>query len=69
VGLDLDVATAAQGRSLRLPVDLSDDLIASEQELADLFAESGQIADKPEFKNWVDTRYSESLAPLYLNRN
>ncbi|MCV7302241.1 ABC transporter substrate-binding protein [Mycobacterium barrassiae] len=69
VGLDLEVATAAQGRSLRLPVDLSDDLVASEQELADLFAESGQISDKPEFKNWVDTRYSESLAPLYLNRN
>jgi len=69
VGLDPAVAAAAQGRSLRLPTDLSDQLIASEQELADLFAESNQISDNPEFKNWVDTRYSESLAPLYLDRN
>lgn len=69
VGLDPAVAAAAQGRSLRLPTDLSDQLVASEQELADLFAESNQISDKPEFKNWVDTRYSESLAPLYLDRN
>ena len=69
VGLDPAVATAAQGRSLRLPTDLSDQLVASEQELADLFVESNQISDKPEFKNWVDNRYSESLAPLYLDRN
>lgn len=68
VGLDIEVATAAQGRSLRLPTPLSDELVASEQELTDLFAESGQIASKPEFKNWVDDRFGESLAPLYLNR-
>jgi sulfonate transport system substrate-binding protein len=69
VGLAPEVATLAQGRSLRLPTDLSDQLVASEQELADLFAESKQISDTPEFKNWVDTRYSETLAPLYLNRS
>lgn len=69
VGLDLDVATAAQGRSLRLPTDVSDQLVTSEQELADLFAESKQISSAPQFKNWVDTRYSEALAPLYLNRS
>jgi sulfonate transport system substrate-binding protein len=69
VGLDLAVATAAQGRSLRLPTDLSEQLVASEQELADLFAESKQISSAPQFKNWVDTRYSEALAPLYLNRS
>ncbi|MDA2890550.1 ABC transporter substrate-binding protein [Mycolicibacterium sp. BiH015] len=68
VGLDPAVGAAAQGRSVRLPFALSDGLVASEQELADLFAESGQIADAPEFKNWVDQRYSETLAPLYLNR-
>ncbi|MDG4666610.1 ABC transporter substrate-binding protein [Mycobacterium sp. 236(2023)] len=68
VGLTPEVASAAQGRSLRLPFALSDELVDSEQELADLFAESGQIAEAPEFKNWVDQRYSETLAPLYLNR-
>lgn len=68
VGLDPAVGAAAQDRSLRLPIALSDELVASEQELADLFAESGQIADAPEFTNWVDQRYDETLAPLHLNR-
>lgn len=68
VGLDRAVGAAAQGRSLRLPMALSDELVASEQELTDLFAESGQLTDAPEFRDWVDQRYGETLAPLYLNR-
>ncbi|MHC9294795.1 ABC transporter substrate-binding protein [Mycobacterium sp. LTG2003] len=69
VGLDPAVAAVAQGRSLRLPTDLSDQLIASEQEMADLFAESGQIAAAPDFANWVDRRFADQLRPFYLNRN
>lgn len=69
VGLDPAVATVAQGRSLRLPTDLSDQLIASEQEMADLFAASAQIASAPDFAKWVDRRYRDELVPLYLNRN
>ena len=69
VGLDPQVATAAQARSLRLPTELSDELVGSEQELADLFAESKQIADTPKFANWVDRRYSDVLAPLYIKRD
>jgi sulfonate transport system substrate-binding protein len=69
VGLPLEVATLAQGRSLRLPTDLSDQLVASEQELADLFAKSDQISSAPEFSRWVDRRYSDVLAPLYINRD
>jgi sulfonate transport system substrate-binding protein len=69
VGLPLEVATLAQGRSLRLPTDLSDKLVASEQELADLFAKSDQISSAPEFSRWVDRRYSDALAPLYINRD
>lgn len=65
VGLDPAVGAAAQDRSLRLPIALSDELIASEQKLTDLFTESGQISDAPEFRNWVDQRYSETLAPLH----
>jgi sulfonate transport system substrate-binding protein len=68
VGLAPAVATLSQGRSLRLPTDLSDQLVASEQELADLFAESKQIASAPEFSRWVDRRYTDVLKPLYLNR-
>ncbi|MGV0744737.1 ABC transporter substrate-binding protein [Mycolicibacterium sp. XJ870] len=69
VGLDPAVATVAQGRSLRLPTDLSEQLVATEQEMADLFAESGQIAAAPDFSKWVDRRFSDELRPLYLNRN
>ena len=69
VGLHPEVATLAQGRSLRLPTDLSDQLVASEQELADLFAKSDQISSAPEFSRWVDRRYSDVLAPLYINRD
>ena len=68
VGLDPKVAAAAQGRSLRLPTALSDQLIGSEQELADLFAESDQITDAPRFDKWVDRRFSDTLNPLLINR-
>ena len=45
-------------------------MVASEQKIADLFAESGQIASAaPEFAKWVDRRYNEALAPLLLIRN
>jgi sulfonate transport system substrate-binding protein len=68
VGLDPKVAAAAQGRSLRLPTALSDELVGTEQELADLFAATKQIAAAPKFANWVDRRYADTLNPLYLNR-
>ncbi|OBB72592.1 MULTISPECIES: ABC transporter substrate-binding protein [Mycobacterium] len=69
VGLDPAVAALAQGRSLRLPTDLSEELIASEQEMADLFAECEQIAAAPDFARWVDRRYTDVLKPLYLTRD
>lgn len=68
VSLPPDVAALAQGRSLRLPADLSDDLVASEQEMTDLFAESGQIAGAPRFADFVDRRFSERLTPFYVDR-
>jgi sulfonate transport system substrate-binding protein len=68
VGLDPAVAKLAQGRSLRLPFELSDQLVASEQELADLFAKSQQIASAPDFARWVDRRFDDVLAPLYIDR-
>ena len=68
VGLDPEVATASQARSLRLPTALTDELVGSEQTLADLFAESKQIATAPKFDNWVDRRYGDALNPLLINR-
>jgi sulfonate transport system substrate-binding protein len=67
VGLDVKVAEVVQGRSLRLPTELDDQIVASEQKLADLFAASGQIASPaPKFDNWVDRRYNDTLRPLFI---
>jgi sulfonate transport system substrate-binding protein len=68
VGLDPKVSAVSQQRSLRLPVALSDELVGSEQKLADLFAQSKQIAAAPQFADWVDRRYSDALNPLLINR-
>jgi sulfonate transport system substrate-binding protein len=69
VGLDLSVATVSQGRSLRSSTPLSDQLIGSEQQLADLFAETKQIATAPTFADWVDHRYDDALKPFLTNGN
>jgi sulfonate transport system substrate-binding protein len=69
VGLDPQVATVSQGRSLRLPTELDDDVVASEQQLADLFAASGQIQSAPKFDNWVDRRFNDALRPLLISTN
>jgi sulfonate transport system substrate-binding protein len=68
VGLDPKVAAVVQGRSLRLPTELDDDIVASEQKLADLFAASSQIASPaPKFADWVDRRYNDTLRPLFIS--
>jgi sulfonate transport system substrate-binding protein len=69
VGLDLKVSEVSQSRSLRLPTELGDDVVASEQKLADLFAESGQISSSPKFADWVDRRYNDALRPLLISTN
>jgi sulfonate transport system substrate-binding protein len=67
VGLDPQVAAVSQGRSLRLPTELDDEVVASEQRLADLFAASGQIQSSPKFSDWVDRRYNDALRPLLIS--
>lgn len=69
VGLDPKVAKVSQSRSLRLPTELDDGVIASEQKIADLFAQSGQIASAPKFADWVDRRYNDALRPLLISAN
>ncbi|WP_084054810.1 ABC transporter substrate-binding protein [Mycobacterium avium] len=63
VGLDPQVAAVSQARSLRLPTELGDDVVASEQKLADLFAAAGQLQSAPRFANWVDRRFNAALRP------
>jgi sulfonate transport system substrate-binding protein len=67
VGLDQKVAEVSQGRSVRLPTELDDDVVASEQKLADLFAASGQLQAAPKFGDWVDKRYNDQLRPLLIS--
>jgi sulfonate transport system substrate-binding protein len=67
VGLDPKAAAVSQARSLRLPTDLDDNVVGSEQKLADLFAESGQIQSAPKFSDWVDRRYNDALRPLLIS--
>jgi len=69
VGLDPKVAEVSQGRSLRLPTELGDEVVESEQRLSDLFAESGQIQSSPKFADWVDRRYNDALRPLFISAN
>ncbi|MFE0750523.1 ABC transporter substrate-binding protein [Gordonia sp. NPDC058843] len=65
VGIDPRAGKIAQGRSLRPAIALDDSVVASEQELADAFADSGQLQGKVDFGTFVDNRYDESLAPLF----
>jgi sulfonate transport system substrate-binding protein len=70
VGLDVKVAAVVQGRSLRLPTELDDEVVASEQKLADVFASSSQIASPaPKFANWVDRRYNDTLRQGLISTN
>ncbi|OBJ52807.1 ABC transporter substrate-binding protein [Mycobacterium asiaticum] len=67
VGLDPETAAVAANRSLRLPIELGDDVINSEQRLADLFAASQQIQLSPRFVNWVDRRFNDALRPHLIS--
>jgi sulfonate transport system substrate-binding protein len=69
VGLDPKAAEVSQARSLRLPTALNDDVVGSEQKIADLFAASGQIQSAPKFADWVDRRYNDALAPLLISKS
>lgn len=65
VGIDPRAGAIAQGRSLRPAIALDDSVVASEQELADAFADSGQLQGQVDFAKFVDNRYDEALAPLF----
>lgn len=65
LGIDPAVAQLAQSRSLRLPIPITDQLIGSEQQLADAFAQSGQIDTRPTFSHFVDNRYGDQLSPYW----
>lgn len=65
IGIDPQAAAVAQGRSLRLSTRITDDVLASEQQLTDIFAGAGQIPTAPKFSNFVDNRFTDVLAPFF----
>ncbi|AFR50089.1 MULTISPECIES: ABC transporter substrate-binding protein [unclassified Gordonia (in: high G+C Gram-positive bacteria)] len=65
VGIDPRAGRIAQGRSLRPAIALDDSVVASEQTLADAFADSGQLQGQVDVAKFVDNRYDASLAPLF----
>jgi sulfonate transport system substrate-binding protein len=64
-GLPYEVALDAVKRSYgtRVPVALDKPAIASEQEIADTFAELKLIPKRFDFADYVDTRFNEGLPP------
>lgn len=65
IGIDPAAAELAQSRSLRLPIPLNAEVSASEQQLADLFAQSGQIQGKPTFSDFIDSRFDNVLKQFF----
>lgn len=47
----------------RVPVAIDDAVIASEQQIADAFAELKLIPRRFDFKDYVDTRFNRNLPP------
>ncbi|MBT2439148.1 ABC transporter substrate-binding protein [Streptomyces sp. ISL-36] len=64
-GLPYDVALAAVKRSngTRIPVAIDKEAIASEQEIADAFAQLKLIPRPFDFGDYVDTRFNKTLPP------
>ena len=49
------------------PTELDDEVVASEQKIADLFAEiRSDRSPAPKFADWVDRRYNDALRPLLI---
>ncbi|WP_286150650.1 ABC transporter substrate-binding protein [Mycobacterium sp. D16R24] len=65
IGIDPAAAELAQSRSLRQPIPLDGEVTGSEQKLADLFAQSGQIQGKPTFSDFVDNRFNDVLTQYF----
>lgn len=65
IGITPEAAQVAQSRSLRLAIPIDEQVVASEQQLADAFAQSGQIEAKPTFSNFVDNRFGDGLSQFW----
>ncbi|MEV4311730.1 ABC transporter substrate-binding protein [Actinocrispum sp. NPDC049592] len=60
-GLATTITKAATGRGPDLPVAIDDELIGSEQQLADTFTDDRTLTSKVDFVRFVDKRYAADL--------
>jgi sulfonate transport system substrate-binding protein len=66
-GLAVKVTTAATASGPDLPVALDDQLVSSEQQLADAFTADGVLVSKVDFASFVDKRYAADLEAARSN--
>lgn len=66
-GLPVKVTTAATASGPDLPVALDDQLVRSEQQLADAFTADGVLVSKVDFASFVDKRYAADLEAARSN--
>jgi len=60
-GLSIEVARSAVDTGPDLPVSLDDEVVRSEQELADAFTADGVLPGKVDFARFVDRRYVNDI--------
>ncbi|HEX7659798.1 MAG TPA: ABC transporter substrate-binding protein [Pseudonocardiaceae bacterium] len=65
--IPVSVARAALPKLIGHLTPLNNDVIASEQNLANAFTASGQIPAKIDFSKFVDTRYNADLASVFAS--
>ncbi|WP_446226572.1 hypothetical protein ACTWPB_09445 [Nocardia sp. IBHARD005] len=58
--ISVDASRTTWTRSIKEPIKLSDQVIASEQEIADAFTKAKAIPGKVDFKSYVDTRFDNA---------
>lgn len=66
-GLAVKVTTAATASGPDLPVALDNELVQSEQQLADAFTADGVLTSKVDFASFVDKRYAADLEAARSN--
>jgi len=58
-GLPVEVTEIAAERRAPVPRPVDDELIAAEQDLADAFAEAGEIPEAPDIEAYTDDRFND----------
>ncbi|BDH56711.1 sulfonate ABC transporter periplasmic sulfonate-binding protein SsuA [Tsukamurella sp. PLM1] len=64
IAIDPGAAKAAEDRSRRVAIELTDTVAASEQELTDAFVAAGQIQGAPRIADFIDRRYNDAVRPF-----